>query len=995
MQLSFQLLGPLAVQVSGRDLAIGGARQRTVLALLLLSPGRIVPVDTLVDAVWNSAPPATARTQIAIVVAALRKTFKAEGVAGDVIVTAHPGYALRPEGHTVDATEFAKLVEKAERDVQEGELTRAGDGYRAALALWRGPALAGIDSPIVEDEAARLGELRLNAYDDATAVQLELGNHQALVPELTTVVREQPLRERTRHHLMLAQYRSGRRADAMATFREAREQFIEELGMEPGPDLQELHDAILRDDPSLAPVPAVSLTEQRAGTSPVPSELPPDIPGFTGRGEELSLLDGLVVEEGGPRGPTVGLISGIAGVGKTGLAVRWAYRASAHFPDGRLFADLRGYDEENEPTAATDVLGRFLRALGVPGGEIPQEREELIALYRSVLADRRVLLVLDNVRSYAQIEPLLPGTGSSAALVTSREQLEELVAWPKQARVLLGVLPRAEAVELIGRVVGEERVAAARVAAGQLAELCDRLPLALRIASARLASKPHWSVRHLVARLADERRRLDELSQGTAQVRASFELSYRYLPREAALLYRRLGLLDAPDFTAWVGATLLDVDVFEAESLMEDLVDAQFLEVVGVDGTGQLRYRLQNLLRLYARERGQTEDAAEERRAAQERAFSGYLTIAEEAFRRERGGYFGLMRSTAPRRSFDTLPLDELLDTPLEWLEAERLSLVATIMAAARLGMDEFAWGILGAATILFDTRNYVEDTRVCGEAVLASCRATGNLRGQADVLHHLGAAAQASRRLDDAHAYYSKAAELCEQVGETLSRASNLRNLAMVDRIRGELDVAMGRLETAVEIFLRDGDPSSEASTLINMAQIELERGNTETALKLASEAVRVSRPVDGGSGRVLAQAVHRLGQVYLVQEEYGKAEEAFLQVVDLVQAKSDLVGLAYAKCGLGESRLGKGDVEGAEETLSQALDVVERIHNPFIDGRIHLALGQARTRLGQLAGAREEFGAAHEVFVRMGSPLWMRRAELALEELAVREAEGDAVDS
>ncbi|MCZ0987173.1 AfsR/SARP family transcriptional regulator [Streptomyces diastatochromogenes] len=580
-----------------------------MLALLLLNSGRIVPVDTLVDAVWNDRPPATARTQIAIVIAALRKTFKSHGAAEDIIVTAHPGYVLRPDGHSVDVLEFTRLVKTAETAVQQARHAEAAGCYTQALALWRGPAFAGISSSLVEDEAARLEGHRLNAYDDATAVQLELGNHHDLVPELTSVVREHPLRERTRHHLMLAQYRSGRRAEAMATFREARAQFIEELGMEPGPDLQGLHDAILRDDPSLAPAPAVPASDAlRADTLVVPSELPPDVPGFTGREVELALLDTLVAGRDRQHGPAIGLITGIAGVGKTGLAVRWSHRAAQHFPDGRLFADLRGYDEHHEPTPARDAMSRFLRSLGVPSDQIPTETEDLVALYRSVLAERQVLLVLDNVRSFAQIQPLLPGSGGCAVLVTSREQLEELVTWPQDARVHLGVLPGDDAVELLGRIVGEERIDSARADTRRLADLCDRLPLALRIAAARLASKPHWTVRHLVARLGDERRRLDELSQGAAQVRASFELSYRYLPDDAARLYRRLGLLDVPDFAAWVGGALLDVDVLDAERLMEDLVDAQFLEVVGVDATGRLRYRLQNLMRLYARERAQAEE---------------------------------------------------------------------------------------------------------------------------------------------------------------------------------------------------------------------------------------------------------------------------------------------------------------------------------------------------------------------------------------------------
>ncbi|MGX9919497.1 BTAD domain-containing putative transcriptional regulator [Streptomyces sp. NPDC002248] len=975
-RLRFRVFGPLSVTVDGRAVPIGGARQRTVLALLLLNPGRIVPVDTLVEAVWNSAPPATARTQIAIVIAALRKALKAENVREDVIVTAHPGYALRAEGHLVDSLEFARLLKEAEAHAGGRRYAEAAARYDEAFALWSGPAFAGVGGTVVEDEAARLEEHRLNAYDDATAVRLALGHHQTLVPELAALVREQPLRERSRYHLMLAQYRSGRRAEAMATYREAREQFIEELGMEPGPDLRELHDAILRDDPSLAPAPPAPGPAARSAPLVVPFELPPDIPGFTGRQHELDCLEGLFA--GGERrhGPALGIITGIAGVGKTGLAVRWAHRAAAHFPDGRLFADLRGYDEEYEPTPAADVISRFLRSLGVPPEQLPPDVDDLVSMYRSVLAERRVLLVLDNVRSYAQIESLLPGSGGSVVLLTSREQLEELVAWPQNARVHLGVLPPAEAVDLLGRVVGEERVTAAPADAVRLAELCDRLPLALRIAAARLASKPHWTVGHLVSRLADERRRLDELSQGGAQVRASFELSYRYLPPQAALLYRRLGLLDVPDFAAWVGGALLDIDTLDAERLMESLVDAQFLDVVGVDATGQLRYRLQNLLRLYARERVYAEESEEEQRAARERVFSSFLTIAEEAYARDYGHHSGVLRCTAPRREIGAVQLDGLLDSPLEWLEAERLSLVAAVVQAARLGFDELAWGITASASVLFDTRNYLDDCRICAHAALDVCRETGNLRGQAAMLHELGAVEQAHRRLDTAHAHYARALELCGELGEATGQAVNLRNLSMLERFRGDLDTAMGRLETALEICRTAQDGPGEAFTLSGMAQIELERGNNADALKLAEEAVRLG----GGNERGLAQALHRLGQVHLALGGHVQAEEAFLRVIELVRVKSDQVGLVYATLGLGESRLGAGDVEGAARTLSTALAEVAHIASPLVDGRVHLALAEARRRQGRIDEAREQIAAAHRAFATIEARRWTAQAEAAL---------------
>ncbi|MEU4846850.1 AfsR/SARP family transcriptional regulator [Streptomyces gilvosporeus] len=614
-------------------IAIGGARQRTILALLLLNPGRIVSVDTLVETVWNGRPPATARTQVAICIAALRKRFKDEGCDDDVIVTAHPGYLLALENHYVDAVEFEHLMLHAQEAAKEQRTADAAARYEQALALWRGPALSGVAGTLVEDEMERLEELRLAGYDGYVAAQLDLGHHNDLIPGLLSVVRDHPLRERSRCALMLAQYRVGRRAEALETFREGREQFIDGLGLEPGPDMRELHQAILRDDPALmAPVAAAPPPQPKAPRT-APLELPADIPAFVGREDSLADLDTLLHDE--DRQPAMALITGGAGVGKTGLAVHWAHRAAEEFPDGLLFADMRGYDEAHEPATADVVLGWFLRSLGVPEAEIPAGTQERAALYRSVLAGRRVLIVLDNVRSFEQVRDLVPGSSRSCVLLTSRGLLEQLVVRHGAVRVHLDVLHRAEATELLARFIGADRVNTARADAERLVELCDLLPLTVRTAAVRLAAKPHWPIAYLVSRLANEERRLDELSSGESQVRSSFALSYRALPPDAAMLYRRLALLDAPDFTGWVGAALLAIDTGRAEGLMECLVDAHLLQSVGFDATGQPRYGFRDLLRLHAREVAAEEGTAADQREALHRAFRGRLSVAESPRRRE------------------------------------------------------------------------------------------------------------------------------------------------------------------------------------------------------------------------------------------------------------------------------------------------------------------------------------------------------------------------
>ncbi|WP_219664355.1 AfsR/SARP family transcriptional regulator [Streptomyces bambusae] len=992
-RLGFGVLGPLLVTVGGRTVPLGGARQRTVLALLLLSPGHVVPVDVLVHAVWDDRPPATARTQIAIVVAALRKALKAAGVAEEVIATAHPGYLLRVDGHRLDSLAFTRLVAEAEAAVRDRRPADAARCYAEALALWRGPALAGVGGRRVEDEATRWEEVRIQVREALTDVQLELGRHQLLLPELAAAVREHPLRERTRYHLILAQYRSGRRAEALEGFREARRRFIDELGMEPGPGLQELHDAILRDEPALSPgVPdAAPVTEAeeesvapagpgRRGRAAVPSELPPDVPGFAGRAEELGALDALLGGRAdGTRAPTVGLVTGVAGVGKTGLAVRWAHRASGHYPDGRLFADLRGYDANHAPTAAGEILGRFLRSLGMASEDVPDGLEDRIAAYRSVLADRRVLLVLDNVRTPEQIRPLLPGSGGCTVLVTSREQLEQLVTWPASARIHLGLLPEDRSLELLAGIVGEARILGAPAESARLVELCDRLPLALRIAGARLASRPHWSVRHLVARLGDERRRLDELSQGELQVRASFALSYRCLDPDAARLHRLLGLLAVPDFTAWVAAELMDIGVLEAERLVEQLVDAQFLEVVGADATGQLRYRFHDLMRLYAGELARAEESEADRLAACDRVFRAWLTLAELAYRREVGGDYDIVHGDVPRRSIDPALAEELLADPGEWFEAERLCLIAVVEQSARAGAHDLAWDLVMCMRVLFQSRNYVEDWRSCSEHALAAARAAGNLRGQAAMYEQLGAVALRLRNVPEAVEKGETALGLYARAQDAHGRAIVLNNLGLVDRIRGDVEQGARRLREALRLSREVGDISLESYALQSLAQCALDEGRPQEGLELSREAVRI-REALSFDGRGTALATHRLASAYLALGRLEEAEEAFAAVVRIVEENSDLLGLAHALLGLAETRHAAGAAEAAERTYLEALDLAQRQHGTLIEGQVRFGLGRLHQENGRPREGRVHLTAALGVFRLVGSPPWEAKATRAL---------------
>lgn len=599
--------------------------------MLLLSADRVVSVDALAEAVWQGAPPATARNQIAICVSVLRKIFRNSADVDDLIDTVHPGYRLNSKGHRSDLRELDVAVAAARAAADDGQLAQAAEHFEHALSLWRGRALDGLVGGGIDDEVARLTEFSLDINEEYAALQLRLGRHRSVVARLTALVAEHPLREQSRAHLMRAHHLSGRRAAALQVYREGRRILVEELGVEPSAPMQQLHCQILKDadEPeTLGSRPAAAAPGPEAVTV-VPAQLPLPPASFTGRAAEMAALDQLLPGRRREGTLAIAVISGVGGVGKSALAVHWANRVVDQFPDGQLFMDIRGYHQHDQPVSVMALLDQSLRALGVSSTGIPAELEERAALHRSVLDGKRLLIVLDNVRSPAQVKPLLPGLGECCVVITSRAALDELTGDYAAARIDLKVMTQAEAQDMLAASIGADRVAAEPEEAARLVELCDRLPLALRIAAARPATRPHWSLRQLTSRLEDRRRRLDVLSPDDGGVRAGFRLSYRELSSNAARLFRRLGLLTVPHFPAWVGAAVLGVDVPEAEDLIELLVDAQLLEVCPVRAGTPTCFWFQDLLRLFAWERAQCEDSEADREAVQARVTGAMLAIRQ------------------------------------------------------------------------------------------------------------------------------------------------------------------------------------------------------------------------------------------------------------------------------------------------------------------------------------------------------------------------------
>ncbi|WP_329254906.1 NB-ARC domain-containing protein [Actinoallomurus sp. NBC_01490] len=619
--MRFEVLGPLAVLGSGGAVDLGPPKARALLAVLLRRPGRVVAGDVLVEALWGDDPPKSAAKNVQAYVHQLRRRLGDPGR----IVHQHSGYLLRAGRDELDVARFDDLVEAARAVEAGGEPERASDLLRDALALWRGEAYSGMaDIPIVAAEAARLAEARLSALAQRVDVDIRLGRHAELVGELTALAGEHPLREWIWAQLMLALYRCGRRADALQAYLRARDALVEQIGLEPGRELRDLHEAILTGAPFLDLPAAPGATGARITApwepdSPVaaaPRMLPGDIGDFTGYDAELTGIDAVLRGDRAPDRPTsVVAVTGEGGIGKTTVAVRAAHRLRTAYPGGQLFAALGGA----RSTAADpyEVLGRFLRALGMPDAAVPGNEDERAAAYRSLLADRRVLVVLDDARDERQVERLLPGSGTCAVIVTGRPRLGGLAG---AHRIDLGGLPDADGEALLRTIAGRGRIEAEPAETKRLLELCAGLPLALRIVGSQLATRPHWKVGDLVARLADPRHRLDGLRHRGLEVRASFGLGYGALAAPARRLFRLLGLLDTPDFPVWTAAALVNTTPPTAQDLLDDLVDVRLLRVTISSAVGGVRYGFHELVRIYARERAEVEEPAESRRAALARA---------------------------------------------------------------------------------------------------------------------------------------------------------------------------------------------------------------------------------------------------------------------------------------------------------------------------------------------------------------------------------------
>jgi DNA-binding SARP family transcriptional activator len=980
--VEFRVLGPVEVIIDGTLLSITSARQEIVLAVLLLEANRVVSVSRLVDALWDEAPPPTAKSQVQISVSALRRAL-AHRERGPVIVTRPPGYLIEVPEEALDVRRFELLAGSGMTAAAEQRIFEAARELRCALDLWRGPAAMGVDSRIVQVAATRLNERRLAVLEECVELDLQLGRHRDLIGELGGLVAEHPLRERFWAQLMLALYRSGRQAEALEVYRDSREILMQELGLDPGAELQNLQEAILVNDGSLSlPGDAGRLVSLgRSGAAPVPRQLLMAPTDFVGRDEILQqvceVLSPVDVPDG-LRKVVIVVLTGRGGVGKTALALHAGHLLKDAYPDGQLFAGFGALGDQ--PTSPTGLLEQFLRSFGFAAA-LPVSVEDRAAMYRSWLADRRVLIILDDMVSTRQVAPLLPGNPHCAVIITTRKRLSGLEG---ARRFEIGALDERSAVDLLERVIGADRVAAEPESVRALARLSEWLPLALRIASARLVGRPHWRIGKLVRRLEDEKRRLDELDFDGVSIRTTISFSYRSLDDRGRLLFRRLGLLGPIDFASWVAAPLLEIYSPHAEELLENLVEARLVEARRTED-GTVRFQMHDLVRLCAVEQLVKSESAADRAAVARRLLGCWLSLVTEAHRRE---YGSVLHGTAAHWCLDPDSVDALLRDPIAWFQSERVGLAAAILQAAASCLDELCWDLAVSSGAFFQATSYIYDWQRTHEAALACVKDAGNRRGEAGVLYSLGTLALTSRP-DRAARDFTVSLGLFEDLGDVRGRALALGGLASAERLSGHYDTALQQYQNALDGFRQVGDPIGEADMLNAIAQIHMDREQHDVAEELLNGALAIGQ--EQAARRVVARAEYAIGELCLRRGRLQQAEDAFSSALLTIRgASNDPVSHAYALAGLGITRCRQGRFAMAEADLYAALETARRSGDLLIRGQVLLGMAELDIARDQTGSAMARLDEALAVQNDIGS-LPLLRARTLLMIGRVHEREGD----
>lgn len=923
-RLRFEVLGPLRAWQGETRLDLGPVRQQAVLAALLLRPDVTVSHYELTDGLWERPPESNV---LPVYVRRLRQCLDTSGQKpkDSVIVSDRGGYRFASGGVRLDVARLEEVAVVAAAAEEAGDLITAVDTFADALRLFHGEPLTGLPGAFVQGERRRLEERKLLLLRRKLRAQLKLGRFDEVIGELSALVSADPPSEPLAALLMRALYGGGRQAEALEVFTDVRERLVTQLGVEPGEELRQVQEAVLRGDDAL-----LGVTQRREAPRRVRNELPATNGELVGRDRELALL----VEDGDPDAVSVDAVDGVPGAGKTTLAVRAAHRLRESYSDGALFVDLHGYTEGREPVTPERALRRLLRAVGVEDGAMPDDLDELAASWRAATAHLKLLLVLDNAESAGQVRPLLPSGPGSRVLVTSRRRLSGLDA---DRRVSLGALGLEAAERLLGRIVGAPRAEGERFAVRALAGLCGRLPLALRIAGARLQNRPMWTFKDLVDRMSDDERRLGELTAEDRSVEVALRLSYDQLRPAGQRAFAALGLSPTPEFDRLSVAALLDCSPAEAERQLESLVDASL-----VQEPASGRYRLHDLVAVYTR-RLAGEMPADVVEAARKRVYGLYLGAARRAsewgvarFPLESGGPFTGQRDASA------------------WLDAVG-DLPEVVTQAAEAGLDDMACSIAEGLVDYLARQQRYHESRAALQIALPLAEQTEDERLVSSLRFCLGYAYAMQGQLDRARGWFDDALRAGQASGDRGLEARALGGLTMADLIAGRHDLAIPGMRQVMIMADEVGDSWLAERALSALGFLAYLNGEHEEALVHLGRARELSEEI--GSLGMLARVLCHSGTVRL---EIGRFAEAALDLrrsVQLAEETTDGLLTATSLARLGAAELELGNLDAAFELQRRALTAVTEETIVGMESEIRNRLGRTHLAAGDPVAAREHF--------------------------------------
>ncbi|MEU4532458.1 tetratricopeptide repeat protein [Micromonospora ureilytica] len=939
--MDIRVLGAIEAYTAGTPVDLGSRQQRLVLGLLLLEPGRALSVERLVELVWGSDPPASARSTLQALVSRLRACLRrarnpVNANPPEVIEILHTGagYLLRVDPGSVDVHRFTGLVAQARQADDE----RAVKLFDSALTLWRGDPLADVAPTDLRDRlCAGLREMMWAAVEDRLEALIRLSRSREALDELTKLLAEHPFRQRLVGQLMLVLHRAGRTDEALATYRDLRARLVTEFGLDPTPELRQMEAAILRADPALDvppdPPPPGDLALRRPGNPPArPAELPHAPGGFVGRRAELAALDAQLdaVRRGG--GPGIVVIDGMGGIGKTALALHWGHLHRDDFPDGQVYLDLRGFSPGDTPMPPVEALPRLLLSLGVPPSDIPPTAESQSGRMRSLTDGRRLLFVLDNAYNAAQVRPLLPGNVTGLVVVTSRRRLPGLVVREQALPLSLAPLLPVESVDLVAGCLHRSRPDERKA----LAEYCGHVPLAIRIVAARALDLPDRPLGDLLHELR-QGRRLDAFvgpDGPDTNLRAVFSWSYRGLSPPAAELFWRLALHPGESVGVHAAAALAGVSVLRARELTAELHRANLLQLPGPD-----RYQFHDLMGAFARELAEAPENAAQSPLVFDRLLNCYLHTVSAAGR--------VLQPHRPHvRPTPPAPVEamsiETYQAALGWCESERTNLVPMVRAAASGGAPTYAWQIALAASAYWYITKRRQDWRTATRIGVAATRAVGDRRAEGALLASLATALCESRRYTEAIDLYQKSLRLHEASGDWDWRATSLNSLAVAHAEAGRPDEALATFALARKEHRLRGNRRGEGVALQNMAQCHVLLGQPGEAIDRHEEALTAMR--DAGDRYAEAICIANLGEAHAELGDHERAIRRFREAGRLHLSTGNEHGRARTLLALGRSLSERGEADDARSCWRQALAVFNELGDPEAD-EIRALLGQPAT--------------------------------------------------